>query len=178
MITSSHVVSHKKIFHLITVNGSGEVITQAQGSYVNYTTAIATCQKSTGWLCSKPRGKVVAKTIPLWSVLKGIPGNINKITKFTGKKFKKVEFAQLEPSKAHQNYKCLCQDTKQWHRYKKTQKAPSWFIPLAALPPAHGTLPPPRCPSRRSAPRSWRPELGRPPSAASPEHSVAHCSRH
>lgn len=122
MITSSHVVSHKKIFHLITVNGSGEVITQAQGSYVNYTTAIATCQKSTGWLCSKPRGKVVAKTIPLWSVLKGIPGNINKITKFTGKKLKKVEFAQLEPSKAHQNYKCLCQDTKQWHRYKKPKK--------------------------------------------------------
>lgn len=52
------------------------------------------------------------------------------------------------------------------------------LIPLAAWRLARGILPLPRCPSRRSAPSSWKPALGRLLSAASPAHSAARCSRH
>lgn len=51
------------------------------------------------------------------------------------------------------------------------------LVPLAASQQAHGTPPPPRCPSLRSAPSSWRPARGRPLSAASPAQSAARCSR-
>ena len=52
------------------------------------------------------------------------------------------------------------------------------LIPLEASRLAPGILPLPRCLSRRSELSSWKPALGRPPSAASPAHNAARCNRH